>query len=560
MFIKLNFNTRTIRILLVSVLAVSLSACQSYKEIEETQAVIEDAAAKEEQLINKLKKEKPRYRNVSISNVIFVPPVTAQEAEKPEWWFTPSSNKGGRGGTNVPFESAVNMIVGDKRVNTSYGRNIDRSKGVNFTGSTIGDAIDSIATASGYSYKIVGSNKIVWSMYETRTFTIAASPGTDFFGQGKGKGESDSTSKNINAESEYANAAGQYDILDEMYRELKTYSSFRKAVAPTINSYQDLAPLNPNGTTNTSAKTTSSTKQEEFDESEIPIFLNRSASTITVRDTPAVLDEMERIVKFKNDLYRTNIQLEIDIIEVKLSNEGQQAIDVSAVVKDISRYGLGLETGVTAGTAASQIGRASTTLPTNIIRAEITEGRMSGTELLVEALSSYGSVSARTTPRQQMQHNSIAKLRDIENVFFIEERAATNTANVGTELTIKQDNLDVGFALYAMSTVFQNDVTVRMATNLSSLIELTRNGDTGQVSENESATYVESPRTSNKDFMSKFTITSGDTLVLSGLTREIKTIRRGKGVSELLANSEFGKSERIETIITVRPIIYRPRS
>ncbi|MBF4365353.1 hypothetical protein, partial [Vibrio anguillarum] len=128
--------------------------------------------------------------------------------------------------------------------------------------------------------------------------------------------ESNSEDATINAKSEYVNASGEIDPLNEVYQELLTYSSFRKAVSKTTSSFQDLPPLSGDE----DAK-----KEESIATDEIPIYLNRATSTITVRDTPAVLDEMAKIVTERNNLFRTNVYLEIDIIEVKLTNEGQQA-------------------------------------------------------------------------------------------------------------------------------------------------------------------------------------------------------------------------------------------
>lgn len=538
--------------------AFALAGCESLEEINETQERVETAISKEMKLVDILKNDKHRYQNVTFSNTIFVAPTSREEAKKPSWWF--KKLRGGRG-VDSRMEDAVALIVGSG-VNVNYGRNVHRYKKVSYSGKTVGEALDSIASASGYSYKISSKNKIIWSMYETRSFKVANLNGTDFFGQGKGKGESSSDDKAITAESEYVNAVGEVDALDELYRELLTYSSFKKQVALTTNSYQSQLPLPPPDevASGETAKTNQSEEIQDIDDKSIPIFLNRSASTITVRDTPAVLDEMEKIVNERNNLFRTNVYLEIDIIEVKMTNEAQQAIDVSAVISDIGDTLI--KTGVTAGTAASQIGRASVSLPTNVISAELTGGKLKGTALLMEALSYYGTVSSRTMPRQTMQPNSAAKLADIENFFFIKERKSNSTANVGTEATIEQEDKDVGFSLYVMPTIFKNDVTLRMATNISALIELTRNGDTTTSaggSSNSTSSYVESPRTSKKDFIAKFTVTAGDTMVLSGLSREIKSIRRGKGISEYLASSDYGKSERIETFITVTPKIQRPR-
>ncbi|MBF4302833.1 hypothetical protein, partial [Vibrio anguillarum] len=144
--------------------------------------------------------------------------------------------------------------------------NIDRNKKIAFSGDTIGEVIDSIAAASGYSYRLISENKLTWSMYDTRTFKIATGPGKDYFGQGKGQGESNSEDATINAKSEYVNASGEIDPLNEVYQELLTYSSFRKAVSKTTSSFQDLPPLSGDE----DAK-----KEESIATDEIPIYLNR---------------------------------------------------------------------------------------------------------------------------------------------------------------------------------------------------------------------------------------------------------------------------------------------
>ncbi|MEZ8241020.1 MULTISPECIES: hypothetical protein [Vibrio] len=546
---------------LLSALTISiLSGCSSYNEIEETQSRVEAEVSKEIRLLDKLRKDKPLYRNVVISDSLFVSPIKESEQKKPVWWFEPVK---GLVGSDIPLKDALGMVLikDASGVNVSLGRNVDKNFKVSFKGKTIGDAIESISAASGYSFQIPKPNKIIWSMYETRTFQIATGPGRDYFGQGKGKGESNTDDATINSNTEYVNADGEIESLKSVYEELLTYSSFRTSATLTKNSVQDIEDLPDLDKDITQTSKAEDKEAGEIDVKDIPIYLNQATSTITVRDTPAVLDEMQIIVDERNDMFRTNVYVEIDIIEVKMTNEGQQAFDVAAVIADLG--GVAFNSGVKAGKAAAQIGRASTSLPTNIISAELTRGKAAGSKLLAEALSFYGKVSNRTMPRQTMQPNTASKLADFENIYFIKERKSESTANVGTEGSITQDNLDVGFSLYVMPTIFEDDVTMRMATNISSLVELTRNGDTTTQQSGETdtkASYVESPRTSKKDFYSKFTVTQGDTLVLSGLSRETKSIRRGKGVSELLASSEYGNSERIETIITVTPYIFRPRS
>lgn len=292
-------------------------------------------------------------------------------------------------------------------------------------------------------------------------------------------------------------------------------------------------------------------------DAQIPIYVSRSASTITVKDKPSVLDEMEALIKNKNRLLRTQVLLEIDIIELKLSNEAAKAWDLSIALADLGKYGAEFATSTAVRGGASLVGRHSTAMPTNIISAELTKGRGTGTQLLMEVLRNVGAVSSRTLPRQTMTHNSIAKLRDVENLMFVKERTATNTANVGTEISFSQDEIEYGFSLYVLPTIFEEDVLIRMATNISSLIDIIKSGESEIGGDEEGSTlYVQSPWTQHKDFLSKYNVADGDTLVISGLSREKKTTKNAKGVHDAVAKADFSKTERTETIIPLLPELF----
>lgn len=92
-----------------------------------------------------------------------------------------------------------------------------------------------------------------------------------------------------------------------------------------------------------------------------------------------------------------------------------------------------------------------------------TKGDWTGTQALMQALKSVGSVSNRTLPRTTTMSNRAVKLRNINRTNFILERTILpTTANVGTEGSITQGTVQTGFSLYAIPKIYgSEDVILR---------------------------------------------------------------------------------------------------
>ena len=473
-----------------------------------------------------------KYKYISHQKELFVPPVLAEDLTKPNWWFETVNAKGSR----LPLSSAINAVMDDRPINIKYEDGIEKTKTVTFHGKTIGEALESIKHASGYSYEIQGDNVLTWSKFQTKSFKIAALPSVFEFALGKQGGASNSSNENVSSSDEFAAATGNLDPLKELLEELKTYSSFRDSISKANTGEDGVAE----------------------DENSIPIFLNRSASTITVRDVPHVVAQMGNLIKERNQLYRTQVQVDIEIITVKLDNKFVKSFDLQLAIKELTDKGITLSGGAIGATGNAFAGRFSGNDRSYGIGAKVTEGRASGSAALIELLNSKGKVTTHTMPTVTAHHNSIAKLRDLDRIKYILERSTTSTSNVGVEQSITQADLDVGFSMYLVPTVFKSDVSIAMATNLSNLIELVRNGDAGVPEDNGTATYVESPYTTDKDFFNRFTVRTGDTMFFAGLSRSNKKIRSANAGTDILGFSDFAENERVETILAITPKIIRP--
>lgn len=521
--------------LIALVMCSTLAGCE-IANIEKSQKDLTEVVNNEVDLAVSIRENTARkYKYVRHQPNIFVPPVESEDLTKPNWWFDIVNAKGSR----LPLRSAINAVMDDRPINVKYEDGIDKNTEVTFHGKTVGEALESIKHASGYSYQIQSDNVLTWSKFQTKSFKIAALPSVFEFALGKQGGGTNSSNENVSSGDEFASTTANLDPLDELLKELKTYSSFRDTIARANTGEEGIAQTEDN----------------------IPIYLNRSSSTITVRDVPHVVAQMAEIIKERNNLYRTQVKVDIEIIQVKLENEFVKSFDLQLAIKELTDKGVSITGGILGSTGTTFAGRWSGSDSSFGLGATVNNGRVSGTTALVELLNSKGKVTTHTMPTVIAHHNSIAKLRDLDRIKYILERSTTSTSNVGTEQSITQADLDVGFSMYLVPTVFESDISIAMATNLSNLIELQRNGDS-TVSEGETgtATYVESPYTTDKDFFNRFTVRTGETMFFAGLSRSNKQIRNANAGTDVLGFSDYATNERVETIIAITPRIMRPSS
>lgn len=156
---------------LCSLAVLLIAGCTNLKQIENDQELVSNSIAEDVELVNQLRLDDRKYRNITMVQSIFVPPTTEAEQTKPDWWFDNVQSAA----NDVNLKTALKTVLSDHYINYQFQAGVDTTnKLINFKGKTVGGAIESIASASGYSYKVISDNKIIWSLYETRTFSIAA--------------------------------------------------------------------------------------------------------------------------------------------------------------------------------------------------------------------------------------------------------------------------------------------------------------------------------------------------------------------------------------------------
>jgi MSHA biogenesis protein MshL len=495
-----------VAIAVAAALSVALTGCSIYQHHQEVSGTVDNDNAR----IADLKSEDQLMRYTTFHNDIYVGQLTKQEADKPAWWFAKVDYQF----RDLPFDVLLQQVFHNTPVSFKYldGLNRNRSVTVGIKG-RLGDALNAIANSAGYSYLVQGDT-VEWSKFETKVFDIATYPGEESFGIGK-TGESQ-TAGNSNSSADTATTASVVSSPDEFSHamgNLDPFGELEKSVALM---------LSPEG----------------------KVSINQSSTSIVVRDYPSNISKVGEYIDNINEISNRQVSLKMEIIDVQYSDDSQFALDWNAVNKDIGKFGASI-------VSDTATGLAGTTFNPGIITISATDGKWSGSEALIQALSHQGKVTNKSVPQIIARNNRAAKLRNLNQKFYISERTATTSINVGTEAGIKQGLVETGLSLYAVPKIMNNEVILRLTTNLSQLLSLDRKSQKVQGTDGTQETYVESPNIANKDFDNSVTIQNGRTLILAGLSRENGNTDEAYG----LGVATGATSARGETLIAITPII-----
>lgn len=494
--------------------------CSAYTEPGKNYAKTESAMTE----VKGIRNTPLRYHSGEVYQRIFVEQLKEVDADKPKWFF----KKKQINVSDVPLQAALSNIFYDEPLQFRFLDGIDLSRKVTLSSNgSLGQALDSVANVTGYSYTIE-KDVVTWSKFAIANFDINMFPGGESFGIGKnggGAGAGNSTSFStieqmksnvINSQDEYIHLEGDIDVVGDVQKMLGTVKS-----------------------------------------KEGSILVNRSSMTVQVNDYPTNIAKMQRIMNDYNEQLTRAVVIEMTIVNVELSNNYNFGLDWKLVGTELA--GRGVDIGNTGNFTSST---AAAAIDSPIFTISRTAGQFSGTQMLMQALESQGSVSNKTLPRATTLNNRAVKLRDIQRTNFLLERTITTTANVGTEGSVKQGTVETGFSLYAIPKIANGDVIVRLTTNISTLLGLDKKSSSSSSTGSNTSSqevYVEAPRVNDKDFDNTVVIKNGDTLVLAGLTSESSTSNEANAGSDILGTAKSADGKRVETLILITPTILRGR-
>ncbi len=477
-----------------------------------------------------------------IKDGLYVDTTPVSLERQPDWLKNPIVIKGDQ----LPFSYYTRVIASaaDNTVLNKYQSGLDASGlvSINYTG-TVKGALDILAARTGFVYNVQRGNTIYWQAYITRTFSIAFMPGSSDYVMGQPSGTNTATSTSGGSTDA---ASAEYSALTG--KALSVWADVESTIKQLLSS-------------------------------DGKVFVSQSSTSVTVRDKPTNVELVGQYVRNLNKSLSQQVFVKIEVLDVSLENDYNFGINWQAVESAFAHsnwlfnanYGSPLSiTPLTGGTTLPNGGLGPNAATAILANA----GETSLLSAIINALNQQAKVSIVAQPRIVCMNNQVSAIRIINTQQYIQSVSNTSvpatssssgsqTVNNVSTITsqITPATLVTGLTLYVLPKILGDKVYIQINVDMSqnsSITQLCAQAGTSSTNCAQSSYVIQSPHVTEKIFNQRSVLTSGETLVLSGL----KQVTNNTGAMQLFNLQELGGKASTQTnndtVILVTPYILHP--
>lgn len=256
------------------------------------------------------------------------------------------------------------------------------------------------------------------------------------------------------------------------------------------------------------------------------VISNPALGLMTVTSTPPVLDHVAAYIKSVNDRLAQNVMISVKVYNLSLNKENNAGFSMDLVYRDMDKYGISM-------TGATPLS------PTNgvpgVFRASVLgASRMSGTELLVQALSQHGDVSLVRSGQVLAANGQPSPLQMANEFTYLQSSATTTVPNVGTTQTLTPGSRTVGFTANFLPMILgDNRILLQYQINLSTLLGLNQVTSGGAM--------IQTPNISSQSLQQQAFVRDGQTIVLFGFEQDQSSDNKSMGLTGVSRGSSSAK-------------------
>lgn len=380
--------------------------------------------------------------------------------------------------------------------------------------------LDLVATRFGVSWKYVDGS-IEFHHLDTRNFEVRALPGESALTANVGGAGVDSASAGSNASVGNGSAGASSSGIGSgnaqstaVRTQLSVFASLEKTVGAMLSSYGS-------------------------------VVSSPATGTLTVSDTPAILDRVERFIERENRVLSKQVLINVTVLSVSLSDEDSYGLNWNVILTELSRrYGVTSSFGAAAQNSAS--------FSANILNTS--NSKFAGSSLLITALSAQGKVRKETSASVAALNHQPVPVQVVRQTSYLKSSQTTVSANVGSITSLTPGTVTSGFTMMLLPSVLDNGtVILQFSTDISTL----RRINTVSSTTGNGGSQIQTPEVDTRNFLQRVAMKSGQTLVVSGFEQMESGIdRQGTGTpSNLLLGGGVGaRSSREVVVILVTPI------
>ncbi|MEW5288607.1 PilN family type IVB pilus formation outer membrane protein [Erwinia papayae] len=279
-------------------------------------------------------------------------------------------------------------------------------------------------------------------------------------------------------------------------------------------------------------------------------WLSAATGTLSVTDTPDVLDRIGRYIEYQNKVLSRQVQLNVQIVSVTQSRNEQLGLDWGLVYKSLQNVGASL-TGSMANASTSAASAGISILDTATGNAS----KFSGSSLLIKALSEQGNVSMALNQTDPSANLTPVAYQLSSQKGILSSSSSTATANVGVTSTMTTTTITTGLFMTMLPFIQENgDVQLQFAFSYTSPPKIE-----SFVSQ-DGNTRNDLPTTSTEGLTRKVNLRSGQTLVLTGSEQQnLSADKQGTFTpgNFILSGGQTGTRGRTTLVIMITPVLLR---
>lgn len=431
---------------------------------------------------------------------------------------TPSAAPGAAGGTGVgampatPTTSGIPMLPMGKPGLPGGGAGRNGGVHIAYANGSFKNFLDMAAARFGVYWKYA-NGAIQFYHVDSRNFQIHAVPGDSTFTATVNSGAHSSSSGSGSGSSGGGGGAGSNGNSGSnnqntgVSSQLSVYDNVSKSIGAMLSSY---------------GRTVSSP----------------ATGTITVVDTPDVLERVAAFVEAENASLLRQVAVNVTVLSVTLNDTDQYGIDWDLVYNNLlNKYGVKNTLATMPGTAFSA----------GVINAR---SKFAGSNLMIKALAEQGKVRRQTTATVVTLNNQPVPVQVATQTSYLQSSQTTTNGLSGTTTSLTPGTVTSGFNMSILPHILSNGtVMLQFTTDISSLVDL-RTVSSGTSS-------IETPEMQTRNFLQRVAMKSNETLIISGFEQSDENLSRqgvGKAENWLLGGRTKRHSNKEIVVVMITPM------
>jgi Type II secretory pathway, component PulD len=279
--------------------------------------------------------------------------------------------------------------------------------------------------------------------------------------------------------------------------------------------------------------------------------MDKATGAIVVVATPAIMDQVSRLIHEYNDRYQRQVEIDVRVLTLTTTANSEYGLDIDAVIAKVGG-GIAMEGGGVVQTFASN----ATSFAASVINSTSggTTSRFAGTQAVIRALESIGTVAVKDGTRMVARNNTVNADQSVNTLFYLAKVSQTNVSNSGSQVSLTPDSITTGYNLQVYPRILSAGRVVMK-------LDISISAQRGELrTETSGGQSIKTPNVDSRAFSRTVEFANNQTMVLASYGRDSATMSDvgvGSPFNWLLGGGTVNRQERQYIIILVTPVVLK---